>query len=924
MTGQSWFFAVGWRHLVAIGAIIFALIPILFVASAAFNPLGTLSSTVADPEAVRARRTSRTCSSRTDFARWFLNSILIAGCATFFSLALATFAAFAFSRYRFSGRRPGLLFLLIVQMFPAFLAIVTIYIIFTKITDLYPLIGFNTPWSLVLLYLGGALGVNTWLIKGFFDTVPRELDESAKVDGASHTTTFFQIILPLVVPILVVVGLLGFIGAINEFLMASVFLTQGDSKTLAVGPVRPGRRRTQRELRDVRRRHAAHGDPDGRPVLLDSSATSSAASPPVRSRVDRAPDGGHAEEPPRLGPPRRLGPLRRSRSAAPTATGCGSATRSGCACGRASTRRSTAIFLRTAPDGEQVLDELVEVAPGPACRWCEIAIRLTMPTTDYRFLVVGAGGHLVAQRIAASTARTATDRDDFRLVAGFDPPAWLADRVFYQVFPDRFANGDPATTSHDGAWTYRGQPTRRRAWEDRPSDGRGRLGRVLRRRPGRPRGPARPPRRPRRQRDLPQPDLRLAVEPRLRHDRLRARRARTSAATTALGRLRRATRARDIRADPRHRARTTPAPSTRGSSPRRPTRPPPTAGYFIVPRAARRLRVVAGRQVAAQARLPRRRACARRCTRARARSCAAGCEPPFSVDGWRIDVANMLGRQGPVQLGRGGRPRACAPAVKDANPDAYLMGEHFYDATDALDGDQWDGVMNYAGFTNPGPRVAERRRAPQRGVRHRRRRRGPDDRRDGRHARRLPGRDPVGGRPLPVRPARQPRHAAGPDGRRRPGPAAGRVRAAVRLRRRARRSCTATRSGLEGEEGNASRARRCRGTRRPGTSTTSSFVRALVRYRVRSRALQAGGFQVLETGDDCARVPARHGRRAGDRGRRARPGVAHGRPRRWRIGAIADGTVFTSLLTGERATVAGGRLPLPPTPPGAAFWRSGE
>ena len=72
-------------------------------------------------------------------------------------------------------------------MFPAFLAIVTIYIIFTKITDLYPFIGFNTPWSLVLLYLGGAMGVNTWLIKGFFDTVPRELDESAKVDGASHT-----------------------------------------------------------------------------------------------------------------------------------------------------------------------------------------------------------------------------------------------------------------------------------------------------------------------------------------------------------------------------------------------------------------------------------------------------------------------------------------------------------------------------------------------------------------------------------------------------------------------------------------------------------------------------------------------------------------------------------------------------------------
>ena len=153
-------------------------------------------------------------------------------------------------------------------MFPAFLAIVTIYIIFTKITDLYPLIGFNTPWSLMLLYLGGALGVNTWLIKGFFDTVPRELDESAKVDGASHTTTFFQIILPLVVPILVVVGLLGFIGAINEFLMASVFLTQSDEQDARGRPVRPDRRRAQRELRHVRRGHAAHGDPDGRAVLL--------------------------------------------------------------------------------------------------------------------------------------------------------------------------------------------------------------------------------------------------------------------------------------------------------------------------------------------------------------------------------------------------------------------------------------------------------------------------------------------------------------------------------------------------------------------------------------------------------------------------------------------------------------------------------
>jgi arabinogalactan oligomer/maltooligosaccharide transport system permease protein len=120
-------------------------------------------------------------------------------------------------------------------MFPTFLAVVVLYLIFTTITELYPVIGFNTPWSLVLIYMGGALGVNTWLIKGFFDTVPIEIDESARVDGASHFKTFRTIILPLVVPILIVVTLLGFIAAINEVLMASVFLTQSANKTLAVG-----------------------------------------------------------------------------------------------------------------------------------------------------------------------------------------------------------------------------------------------------------------------------------------------------------------------------------------------------------------------------------------------------------------------------------------------------------------------------------------------------------------------------------------------------------------------------------------------------------------------------------------------------------------------------------------------------------------
>ena len=232
---NRWFAQVGWRHLVGVLAVAFSLFPILFVLSAAVNPLGTLSSTDLVPTEGVSVENFHGLFERTSFGWWFLNSLLIAGLASAASLLLSALAAYAFSRMRFAGRRVGLLSLLLIQMFPQFLAIVAIFLIFNTITELWPPIGFNTHWGLILLYLGGALGVNTWLMKGFFDTLPRELDESATMDGATHAQVFFRIMLPLVAPILAVTGLLAFINTINEFLMANVFLTDPGSKTLAVG-----------------------------------------------------------------------------------------------------------------------------------------------------------------------------------------------------------------------------------------------------------------------------------------------------------------------------------------------------------------------------------------------------------------------------------------------------------------------------------------------------------------------------------------------------------------------------------------------------------------------------------------------------------------------------------------------------------------
>jgi arabinogalactan oligomer / maltooligosaccharide transport system permease protein len=230
----GWWRQVGWRHLVAWVALFFGLFPIVFLVSAALNPLGTLSTAQLIPTGASLENFAKLFDD-TEYVAWYWNTMVIALLAGALSMFMSACAAYAYSRFRFRGRRLGLLSLLLIQMFPQFLAIVTLYLMFSTISDYYPRIGFNTSWSLILLYLGGALGVNTWLMKGFLDTIPKDLDESARVDGATHAQIFFGIILPLITPILAVTGLLGFIAYVNEFLIANVFLTDPEAKTLAVG-----------------------------------------------------------------------------------------------------------------------------------------------------------------------------------------------------------------------------------------------------------------------------------------------------------------------------------------------------------------------------------------------------------------------------------------------------------------------------------------------------------------------------------------------------------------------------------------------------------------------------------------------------------------------------------------------------------------
>jgi arabinogalactan oligomer / maltooligosaccharide transport system permease protein len=212
-------------------------LPVLWVITAAFST-GSLSSQRLIPEEVSLDnfRALLTDPGHPPFLRWLANSLFVGGVTAFTTVFISALAAFAFSRLRFRGRRPGLLALLFIQMFPNLLASVALFLLMTRLKGLFPAIGLGSVWALIAVYLGGALGVNTWLIKGFFDTIPFELDEAARIDGASHARLFFRIILPLGRPVLVVIGLLSFITSQAEFYLADIILGQNDDRrTMAVG-----------------------------------------------------------------------------------------------------------------------------------------------------------------------------------------------------------------------------------------------------------------------------------------------------------------------------------------------------------------------------------------------------------------------------------------------------------------------------------------------------------------------------------------------------------------------------------------------------------------------------------------------------------------------------------------------------------------
>ena len=372
--------------------------------------------------------------------------MIVAGATALLTVLLGALAAYAFSRFRFKGRRLGMLSLLLIQMFPQLLAVVGDLPDRPQHRRRLPGRSGSTRCSaLILVYLGGAMGVNTWLMKGFFDTIPTELDESARVDGATPAQIFWGVVLPLAAPVLAVVALISFVFTLNEFVIASAMLQTTDKFTLPVGHEPASSTSSTAALGAVRRRRRCSRRSRSRcsssflQRFIVSGLTAgrgqgmSATSRSARRRCSTEPHHDGSElyvlERPDGSAARRVVRLRVPRGAADAVVLRYVARR------RAARRRAR----RRRGDGDET---------GGARRF-----PVANPRRRYRWLLSGGDGRLrLGERRSALVAHDVPDADDFVLTRRTAAArTGTSSSVVYEIFPDRFASTRRSTSSRP-AW----------------------------------------------------------------------------------------------------------------------------------------------------------------------------------------------------------------------------------------------------------------------------------------------------------------------------------------------------------------------------------------------------------------------------------------------------------------------------------------
>ena len=209
---------------------ILVLYPLVYVVSAAFSPGSSIASLDIMPFA--SGFTTKHFSDlfrRTLYLTWYKNTLIIALCTSILTIIVASLGAYVFSRFKFTFKKGMLLSFLVLQIFPSFVGMIAIYVILLRFNAL------DTLWGLVLVYVAGNVPYNVWLVKNYFDTVSKSIDEAARIDGANSAMVFFRIILPLGRPILTFLGITSFTAPWMDFIFPKMVLRSAEKQTLALG-----------------------------------------------------------------------------------------------------------------------------------------------------------------------------------------------------------------------------------------------------------------------------------------------------------------------------------------------------------------------------------------------------------------------------------------------------------------------------------------------------------------------------------------------------------------------------------------------------------------------------------------------------------------------------------------------------------------
>lgn len=215
-------------YIVLVLTSIIVIYPLLITVTSAFKP-GNIIAFRLDFGTSWTLQNFQRLFQETLYLQWYKNTLIIAVSTMIIQVIIITLAGYTFSRYKFAGKKQSLIIFLVIQMVPTMAALTAFYVMGLLSG------GLDKFWFLTLIYIGGAVPMNTWLMKGYFDTVPIDLDESAKLDGAGHFRIFAQIVTPLVRPMIAVQALWAFMGPFGDFMLARFLLRSPDKITVAVG-----------------------------------------------------------------------------------------------------------------------------------------------------------------------------------------------------------------------------------------------------------------------------------------------------------------------------------------------------------------------------------------------------------------------------------------------------------------------------------------------------------------------------------------------------------------------------------------------------------------------------------------------------------------------------------------------------------------